>query len=82
MTWYILYIVLLYYTVYVYIMVNNMDEKKLNRILRFIEKEGGLDTTEHEALMATLNRLYIKRLILTEAQRDILGLNKNGFMTN
>jgi len=38
-------------------------EKKLNRILRFIEKEGGLNTVEHEQLIIILNRLYVKRLI-------------------
>jgi len=40
-----------------------MDNKKLNRIMRFIEQEGPISTEEHESLMATLNRMYIKRLI-------------------
>jgi len=45
-----------------------MDIKKLNRILRFIEREGGLNTVEHEQLMATLNRLYLKRLIIQQIE--------------
>ena len=40
-----------------------MNNKKLNRIIRFIEEEGGLDTVEHEQLLVLLNRLYVKRLI-------------------
>lgn len=54
-------------------MVIIMDDKKLNRILRFIETEGGLDTTEYEYILATLNRMYIKRILMMESRKDILG---------
>lgn len=52
-----------------------MNDKKLNRIFRYIETEGGLDTSEYEFVIATLNRLYIKRIILQEGKRDVLGFN-------
>jgi len=45
-----------------------MNERKLNRIIRYIEKEGGLDTIEHESLMTMLNRLYLKRIVKAEIQ--------------
>ena len=40
-----------------------IDAKKLNRILKFIELQGGLTTEELEYIMSLLNRNYIKRLI-------------------
>ena len=40
-----------------------VSEQKVNRILRYIETEGGLNTNEFEYILSTLNRLYTKHLI-------------------
>ena len=47
-----------------------MDMKKINRIFRFIEQQEGLTTEEHEYLMVTLNRLYIKSIMQQQLNEE------------
>ena len=47
-----------------------INDKKLNRIVRYIEIQGGLNTEEFEWLLAVINRQYVKRLIMAENYRE------------